>query len=86
MLTGADHLSALATLAVGSRFKAFSLGIRWGLGHSTGLIVVAGVLLGLGDGVNAKKLEHYWWVWQCNAMGPSMACCVPCSSLLRISY
>lgn len=57
VLTGADHLSALATLSVGSR--AFSLGIRWGLGHSTGLILVAAVLLGLDDRIDPTKLEHY---------------------------
>jgi hypothetical protein len=28
VLAGADHLSALATLTVGSKWKAFSLGIR----------------------------------------------------------
>jgi ABC-type nickel/cobalt efflux system permease component RcnA len=63
VLSGADHLSALATLSVGSRFKAFSLGIRWGLGHSSGLILVGGILLGLGDKINAEKVEHYCnWV------------------------
>ncbi len=59
VLTGADHLSALATLSVGSRYQAFFLGIRWGLGHSTGLVVVAAILLGLDDEVDATKLEHY---------------------------
>ena len=58
VLSGADHLSALATLAVGSRFKAFSLGIRWGLGHSTGLVVVACVLLSLKDQVDPTALER----------------------------
>lgn len=58
VLTGADHLSALATLSVGSRWKAFGLGIRWGLGHSTGLILVAAILLGLGDRIDPKVLEH----------------------------
>lgn len=42
VLTGPDHLSALATLSanVGSVPQAFFLGVRWGLGHSTGLLLV----------------------------------------------
>jgi hypothetical protein len=42
VLTGPDHLSALATLSanIGSARLAFWLGVRWGLGHSTGLLVV----------------------------------------------
>jgi len=40
VLTGADHMSALAQLSVGSRFKGFWLGVRWGLGHSAGLLIM----------------------------------------------
>jgi hypothetical protein len=29
VLAGPDHLSALATLSVGSSYTAFSVGIRW---------------------------------------------------------
>lgn len=37
VVTGADHLSAVATLACGnSRTRAFWLGVRWGGGHSVG--------------------------------------------------
>lgn len=51
VLTGPDHLSALATL-VGTkvqsqnRREAFLLGVRWGLGHSFGLLIVGGLLIG----------------------------------------
>ena len=47
VLSGPDHLSALATLAVDGRFKAFWVGVRWGLGHSLGLIVIAAVFISL---------------------------------------
>jgi hypothetical protein len=42
VLTGPDHLSALATLSsnVSSFHDCFFLGVRWGIGHSTGLLVV----------------------------------------------
>ena len=40
-VTGPDHLSTLVTLAVNHPPKAAAwLGIRWGLGHSFGLVVV----------------------------------------------
>lgn len=47
VLTGPDHLSALATLSanVGSCPQAFVLGARWGIGHSTGLLLVGIVLI-----------------------------------------
>jgi hypothetical protein len=45
-LTGPDHLSALATLsAVSDCFTSFRLGVRWGIGHSTGLLLVGVVLI-----------------------------------------
>jgi hypothetical protein len=49
VLTGPDHLSALATLSVGvgDLQQAFFLGIRWGLGHSTGLVLVGIILIAL---------------------------------------
>jgi len=47
VLTGPDHLSAIATLSatVRSSFEAFWLGVRWGVGHSTGLLAVGLVLI-----------------------------------------
>ena len=36
VLAGPDHLCALATLSVGSSWRAAMLGFRWGIGHSTG--------------------------------------------------
>lgn len=46
VLTGPDHLSALATLSAVSDFcTSFSLGVRWGLGHSTGLLLVGVALI-----------------------------------------
>ncbi|KAL7537838.1 hypothetical protein ACHAXR_008122 [Thalassiosira sp. AJA248-18] len=56
VLTGPDHLSALATLC-GTNIKsqsqshssseAFFLGVRWGLGHSFGLLIVGGLLIAM---------------------------------------
>ena len=41
VISGPDHMSAMATLSVGtSALGAFWLGVRWGLGHSIGLILM----------------------------------------------
>jgi high-affinity nickel permease len=46
VLTGPDHISAIVTLSANlSRRDAFGLGIRWGIGHSTGLLVVGIILI-----------------------------------------
>jgi hypothetical protein len=53
VLTGPDHLSALATLcgtntaARNSRRIAFCIGTKWGVGHSIGLLVVGGTLIAI---------------------------------------
>jgi hypothetical protein len=46
VLTGPDHLSALATLSANvGNFKAFAYGVRWGVGHSIGLVLVGSILI-----------------------------------------
>ena len=38
--SGPDHLAAIAPLAAGTRRRAWLPGTRWGIGHSTGVILV----------------------------------------------
>ncbi len=46
VLTGPDHLSALATLSANvGDYKAFKYGVRWGIGHSIGLVIVGSILI-----------------------------------------
>ena len=59
VILGPDHLSALATLAVGSSWKALSLGIRWGLGHSTGLVVIAIIFIYLKGNLDLHTIGRY---------------------------
>jgi ABC-type nickel/cobalt efflux system permease component RcnA len=59
VMAGPDHLSALAALAVGTSYKAFMLGFRWGIGHSTGLIVVAIIFILLKGDLDLRKLGRY---------------------------
>lgn len=46
VLTGPDHLGALVTLSANvETFKAFIVGVGWGIGHSFGLLLVGTILL-----------------------------------------
>ena len=40
VMGGVDHLAALLPLSVGRRWKAFGLGVRWGIGHSAGVLAI----------------------------------------------
>jgi len=57
-----DHLSALATLSAG-------LGVRWGLGHSLGMVGAAALLLLATWGVeHAAERRAEGLAWYCNAL------------------
>jgi hypothetical protein len=49
VLSGPDHLAAIAPYAVDGRSRAWRTGVRWGLGHSTGVLGVGLLLLLLRD-------------------------------------
>jgi ABC-type nickel/cobalt efflux system permease component RcnA len=59
VLAGPDHLTALAALSVGSSWRAFGLGFRWGIGHSSGLVIVACVFIYLKGEMNLAELGRY---------------------------
>lgn len=40
VVTGVDHLAALLPLSVGRGWRAFGTGVRWGLGHGAGVLLV----------------------------------------------
>jgi hypothetical protein len=46
VLAGPDHLAALAPLALQARRRAWKVGLRWGLGHSAGILAVAVLAFG----------------------------------------
>jgi hypothetical protein len=58
-LTGPDHLSALATLSVTEKSlrKTFFLGLQWGVGHSSGLMLVGIILISLHSSTADKNKE-----------------------------
>ena len=58
VLTGPDHLSALACLCASQTWlKSFFLGLRWGIGHSFGLLLVGSILI-FRDWYHRRKDEN----------------------------
>lgn len=60
VLTGPDHLSALVALSSGSSWRSFFLGIRWGCGHSTGLIIITIIFFALSQTLDVDTLGSYF--------------------------
>lgn len=46
VIAGPDHLSAIAPIASVERRRVWAIGLRWGLGHSLGVVLV-GMIAGL---------------------------------------
>ncbi|MBK6962966.1 MAG: hypothetical protein IPH20_03270 [Bacteroidales bacterium] len=40
VVTGPDHLAAVTPLAIDSRKKSWIIGFSWGLGHTTGMLLI----------------------------------------------
>lgn len=56
---GPDHLAALGTLAVRRGRGAWVLGLRWGLGHSTGVLVVGALAFLLRGAIDLERVS-FW--------------------------
>lgn len=65
--SGPDHLAAIAPLAVRRPKRAWTPGIRWGLGHSAGVMVVGLGSLWLRQVINSAQLSS--WGSQVSAWG-----------------
>ena len=57
--SGPDHLAAIAPLAVRRPQRAWSPGVRWGLGHSAGVAVVGLLSLWLRDLLPVKLVSSW---------------------------
>ena len=59
MVSGPDHLAAVAPIAIESRQRAWRAGVRWGLGHSSGVLLVGGVSLVLRELLRVDLLSSW---------------------------
>jgi ABC-type nickel/cobalt efflux system permease component RcnA len=56
---GADHLAALMPLSVGRKLKAAWMGVRWGVGHSAGVVIVAILFLVVREAVDLEPVGEW---------------------------
>jgi hypothetical protein len=59
VFAGPDHLAALAPLSLRARRRAWLVGLRWGLGHSLGVLAVAALAWALREGVDFEALGSW---------------------------
>lgn len=57
VLTGPDHVAALAPFSVEAQRRAWTVGLRWGIGHAVGIVAVALVFVFAADWLNPKALD-----------------------------
>ena len=56
---GADHLAAMAPTAIGKPRYALSNGLAWGLGHSTGVLILSAIAVLAKDLVNIDQMSSF---------------------------
>src|SRR5947208_640983 len=59
VFAGPDHLAALAPLSLQARRRAWIVGLRWGIGHSSGVLLVAAVAFGLRRVVHLEAISGW---------------------------
>ena len=59
VVSGPDHISALAPIAVEQPRRAARLGALWGLGHGTGVLVLGGLGIWARESVNVEILSAW---------------------------
>jgi sulfite exporter TauE/SafE len=60
VLSGPDHLAAVAPLAISSNGRAWRQGWTWGLGHTSGVVVVALLALALREVLPPASAISSW--------------------------
>jgi sulfite exporter TauE/SafE len=59
VFSGPDHLAAVAPLSVGRRRRAWQLGVRWGLGHASGVLVLGALSLLLRNALPLASISSW---------------------------
>lgn len=59
VLTGPDHLAAVAPFAIESKRKAWQIGLFWGIGHLLGMIAIGLLFTLLKDFIPVELISEY---------------------------
>lgn len=60
VLSGPDHLAAIAPYAVADKARSWRTGVRWGLGHSAGVLGVGLLVLLTRQVLPVEALRARW--------------------------
>jgi len=75
-VVGPDHLGTLMTLSTLLQpFRAFKVGAAWGLGHSTGMVLVSALFLSVHGLLHNKIIVQDWEHYGNYVIGISMVLC-----------
>jgi hydrogenase/urease accessory protein HupE len=59
VLSGPDHLAAIAPYAVDGRRGAWRTGVRWGFGHATGALAIAVLVLAMREALPIEAVSAW---------------------------
>jgi hypothetical protein len=59
VFSGPDHLAALAPLSLRAGRRAWAVGLRWGVGHAAGVMVIAALAFGLRQVVHLESISGW---------------------------
>ena len=59
VLSGPDHLAAIAPYAMDGKSRAWRTGVRWGFGHATGALVVGLLMLVLREALPVEAVSAW---------------------------
>jgi hypothetical protein len=59
VLSGPDHLAAVAPLAAGRERREWRSGLQWGLGHTSGVVLIGLLLIAFRGLLPIEAISHY---------------------------
>jgi hypothetical protein len=59
VLSGPDHLAAVAPLSAADHKGAWKIGLRWGMGHSAGVVLVGAVIFFLKNLLHVERFSAF---------------------------
>lgn len=59
VISGPDHLAAVTPLAIESEKKAWKVGLSWGFGHLSGMLLIGVLFLLFKDFIPVEKISEY---------------------------
>ena len=59
VISGPDHLAAVSPLVIESKRKAWKIGLSWGIGHITGMLLIGVLFLFFKEYIPLEKVSEY---------------------------